>query len=85
MRTKVSPKGRVVLPASVRRKLGLRPGDSLDVKTSNGSVVLTPKKSRRKKARISIDPISGLPVLETRPGLPMLTSEQVEEMLADFP
>lgn len=85
MQTKVSTKGQVRLPASVRRKLGLRPGDSLDVKTSNGSVVLTPKKSRRKNARIVIDPVSGLPVLEARAGLPLLTSEQVEEMLADFP
>lgn len=73
------------LPASVRRKLGLRPGDSLDVKTSNGSVVLTPKKARLKKARIVMDPISGLPVLDTGPDSPILTSEHVEELLADFP
>jgi AbrB family looped-hinge helix DNA binding protein len=45
MQTKVSSEGQVVLPASVRRKLGLRPGDPLDVKTANGSVILTPRKS----------------------------------------
>jgi hypothetical protein len=57
----------------------------LEVKTSNGSVVLTPKKARRKKATISIDSRTGLPVLDTGPESPVLTSEHVEELLANFP
>lgn len=85
MQTKVSTKGQVVLPASVRRKLGLRAGDQLEVKTANGSIVLTPRKRRSKKAIISTDPTTGLPVLKAEPGAPVLTSKQVEEMLADFP
>ena len=85
MQTKVSTKGQVVLPVSVRRKLGLRAGDALDVHARNGSVVLTPRKSRRKKARIVIDPMSGLPVLDTGKDSPVLTSEHVEELLKNFP
>ena len=85
MQTKVSTKGQVVLPASVRRKLGLRAGDPLEVRTANGSIVLTPKKRRSKKAAVSIDARTGLPMLKAKPGAPILTSKQVQEMLADFP
>jgi len=31
METKVSSKGQVVLPSPLRQRLGLRPGDALDV------------------------------------------------------
>jgi hypothetical protein len=32
-----------------------------------------------------MDPISGTPVLDAGPDAPVLTSEQVKEILADFP
>ena len=85
MQTKVSTKWQVVLPSAFRQKLGLRPGDALDAKLEGGSIVLTPKRGRRRKARIITDPITGLPVLTLVPGAPVLTSEQVRVILADFP
>ena len=85
MQTKVSTKGQVVLPSALREKLGLRPGDALDAKLEGGSIVLTPMRGRRPEARIIIDPITGLAVLTAGPSAPILTSEQVRGILADFP
>jgi AbrB family looped-hinge helix DNA binding protein len=85
MRTKVSTNGRVVLPHKFLKQLGLRAGAVLDVKIEGGSIVLTPARARRQKAKIVIDPITGLHVLTAGPGAPILTNEQVRKMLANFP
>ena len=85
METKISTKGQVVLPAPVRRKLGLRPGYPLEVTAESGRIVLTPRKSRRRKARILEDPITGLPVLSAGPDSPTLSSKEVDEILSNFP
>ena len=85
MQTKLSTKGQVVLPGSIRKKLGLRAGDTLDAKIEGVRVVLTPRKAKLRKARIIKDPLSGWPVLSVGADAPELTSEQVKEMLADFP
>lgn len=85
METKISTKGQVVLPSTVRRRLGLRAGDSLRVKVEGENVILAPKRKRKTKGKIITDPITGFPVLTLGPGAPVLTSKEVEEMLADFP
>jgi AbrB family looped-hinge helix DNA binding protein len=85
MQTRVSTKGQVVLPSPIRRKLGLRPGDSLEAEVKGGSVVLTPRRKRSRKSRIVIDTLTGLPALTAGPDAPILTSQEVEEMLSDFP
>ena len=85
MQTRISTKGQVVLPSPIRRKLGLQPGDPLDAKVEDGSVVLTPRRQRRRKARIIIDRRTGLPVLTLGADAPVLTSKEVEEMLSNFP
>ncbi len=86
MMTRISTKGQVVLPSAIRRRLGLRAGDSLDVKTEGDRVVLTLQRKRsRRKAKIVTDPITGFPVLTLGPGAPVLTHKQVQDMLADFP
>jgi AbrB family looped-hinge helix DNA binding protein len=85
MQTRVSTKGQVVLPSPIRRKLGLRPGDSLEAEVKGGSVVLTPRRKRSRKPRIVIDTLTGLPALTAGPDAPILTSQEVEEMLSDFP
>ncbi len=85
MQTKLSTKGQVVLPQPVRRKLGLRPGDTLDIHTEGSSVILTARRKRVRKARLIKDPITGGMVITAGPGAPTLTSEQVRDMLADFP
>ena len=85
METKLSTKGRVVLPGPIRRELGLQPGDSLDAKVQAGRVTLTPRRKRSRQARILIDQITGLPVLSAGPEAPLLTSRQVREILSEFP
>jgi AbrB family looped-hinge helix DNA binding protein len=85
MQTRMSTKGQVVVPGQVRNKLGIRAGDPLDIDIENGSIVLTPLKKARPKVKIITDPATGLPVLTAGPDAPVLTSEEVAEMLADFP
>ncbi|HYK34802.1 AbrB/MazE/SpoVT family DNA-binding domain-containing protein [Alloacidobacterium sp.] len=85
MQTRVSTKGQVVLPGLIRRRLGIRTGDSLDASVENGRIVLAPQTKRARRARITKDPLTGLPVLDAGAGAPALTSKEVEEILASFP
>ncbi len=85
MRTKVSTKGQVVIPGPLRRRLGIRAGDTMDIAVENDRIVLTSPKRARFAARIIEDPITGLPVIDAGPDAPVLTSEIVRELLADFP
>ena len=85
MEMRLSTKGQVVLPGPVRRKLGLRPGDPLDVKAEGGRIVLTPRRTRSQKVSILLDPITGLPVLAAGPDAPPLSSKQVREILSTIP
>jgi AbrB family looped-hinge helix DNA binding protein len=84
VQTKISTKGQVVLPHPLRRKLGLRPGDPLDAKIQRGSIVLTPRRARARKAKIVVDPLTGLLVLTVGDDAAPLSSKQVEELLASF-
>jgi AbrB family looped-hinge helix DNA binding protein len=81
----MSSKGQIVLPGSIRRKLGLRPGDSLDLRVRDDKIVLVPQRGRRAKSTIVRDAVTGLPVLTAGLGAPQLTSEQVQEILSNFP
>jgi AbrB family looped-hinge helix DNA binding protein len=87
MRTKVSTKGQIVIPQPVRRRLGIRAGDPLEISVEKDRIVLTaPKRPRtRFKARIIKDPITGFPVIDAGPDAPILTSKMVRELLVDFP
>jgi len=85
MQTTVSTKGQVVLPAPLRRRLGIRAGDALEAGIEAGRITLTPRKRCRRQARIISDPITGLPVLSVGDGAPVLTTRDVEEILANFP
>ena len=85
MQTKVSTKGQVVLPGPLRRRLGIRAGDPLDANIEAGSIVLTPRRKTPRKARIVIDPVTGLPVLSAGDDAAVLSSRDVEEILANFP
>ena len=85
METKLSTKGQVVLPGPIRRKLGLQAGDSLEAKVQAGNVLLIPRRTRSRKARIFVDRMTGLPVLSAGPEAPPLTSGQVREILDEFP
>lgn len=41
MRTRVSERGQITIPKQVRERLGLRPGQVLEVREDEGRVVLT--------------------------------------------
>jgi len=85
METRVSSKGQVVLPHRLRQRLGLRPGDALDVRLEGDAIVLRPRRGKRRKARIITDPRTGLAVLTFGSGAPILTHKQVKQALSDFP
>lgn len=85
MQTKLSTKGQVVLPGALRRKLGIRAGDPLEVKAEAGRIILTPQRMRPRKTKIVTDPVTGLPGLSAGPGAPALTNKEVREILANFP
>jgi AbrB family looped-hinge helix DNA binding protein len=85
MQIRVSTKGRIVLPGTLRRQLDIRAGDLLDVCIENDRIILTPSRKSKFIARIIKDPITGFTALDAGPDAPVLTSEQVREMLADFP
>ncbi|MGV3533048.1 MAG: AbrB/MazE/SpoVT family DNA-binding domain-containing protein [Chthoniobacteraceae bacterium] len=85
MTTKLSSDGQIVLPPSVRQKLGLQPGESLEVTLEHGRVVLERAAVKCKAPEIQTDPISGLPVLSVGGKLAPLTNEQVEHLLTEFP
>ena len=40
--TKTSAKGQVVIPAPIREKYGIRPGGMVDIRDSEGRIVITP-------------------------------------------
>lgn len=79
---KVSTKSQV-LPAALRRKLGIRVGDTLTAKIEAGGIVLTSQRKTRHKAKIVTDPITSLPILSAGPDAPILTSKEVRQILAD--
>ena len=85
MQIKVSTKGQIVIPQLLRRKLGIRAGDSLEISAEKDRIVLTAPQRKRFKARIIKDPITGFPVIDAGPDAPVLTSEMVRELLVDFP
>jgi AbrB family looped-hinge helix DNA binding protein len=85
MQTKVSTKGQVVLPGPLRRRLDIRAGDPLDADIENGRIVLTPRRKRSHRVKLVTDPITGLPALSAGPKAPILSSKEVEEILATFP
>ena len=85
MQTKVSTKGQIVLPQPLRRRLGIRAGDRLEVSVEKNRIVLTAPERKHFTARIIEDPITGFPVIDAGPDAPVFTSEMVRELLVDFP
>ncbi len=76
MRTTIDKAGRVVLPKAYRDRLGLRPGQELDIDESDSGVVITP---------VVIEPTilekSGGPVVVSGESCVVLTDEMVRELL----
>lgn len=55
-KVKVSQKNRIAVPAAVRRKLGIKPGDWLEVQATEHEVVLRPQPRDALEELISIAP-----------------------------
>jgi AbrB family looped-hinge helix DNA binding protein len=85
MKTRVSSKGQVVLPASLRSTLGIQAGDLLEIEPGDGFLILRQEQKKRVKARIDRDKITGLPVLNAGQNAPILREKTVSDLLADFP
>jgi AbrB family looped-hinge helix DNA binding protein len=85
MPTRVSTKGQIVLPGPLRRRLGIRAGDPLDVDVEGQRIVLTMRRERSRPTKIISDPVTGLPVLSAGADAPVLSSKDVDEILANFP
>lgn len=41
-RSRVGPKGQTVIPKAVREKVGIRPGDEVEVHEEHGKVIIEP-------------------------------------------
>ena len=59
--------------------------EAMKVKSKKQKSGAKSTKKAPSKARIVIDPMSGLPVLSVGPDAPILTSKQVRKMLSTFP
>ncbi|MCL4543139.1 MAG: AbrB/MazE/SpoVT family DNA-binding domain-containing protein [Chloroflexi bacterium] len=53
----VSPKGQVTIPLEYRRRLGLKPRDTVEFELEQGSVRVKPAPSRLKQIARSIPPL----------------------------
>ena len=65
MQATLSRKGHVLLPASARRRLRHKPGETLSVELREGGVFLRPQ-SRSRRYKLVTHPVSGLPMMEAR-------------------
>ncbi len=50
----VEEKGRVVIPASVRRQLGIKPGTELEIDVEKGGILMRPKRKVSAKHLLGI-------------------------------
>lgn len=87
MQAKVIEEGHIVLPKSIRRKLGIKKGDQLTANVRGGEIVLSRKTAvvKPQKAQIVKSPVTGLPVIRVDKAAPALTNEIVRDILSDFP
>lgn len=85
MTTTLSSKGQVVLPASARKRLGLRPGAKFACRVQGSQIVLTPAEVKQARPRLVRSKLTGLIVTQGPKGAPVVTNEQVRAIMADFP
>ncbi|MGA9583015.1 MAG: AbrB/MazE/SpoVT family DNA-binding domain-containing protein [Allosphingosinicella sp.] len=77
--TKLSAKGQVVIPADVRRSLGLKAGQTLQVRKAAGGVMLTPV--HEKSGRSTEEIIAEIRKIYTHKG-PPATLEDMDEAVS---
>jgi AbrB family looped-hinge helix DNA binding protein len=79
--SRLSTKGQLVIPASIRKALNLRPGDKIDLTLEGQRVVLQRKAGRI--AKLKRGPF-GRMILTTSPRMPV-TTEDVIALLEELP
>jgi AbrB family looped-hinge helix DNA binding protein len=89
MTTTLTNKGQILLPAKLRRELGLIAGQTFDISLAMtgdqaGKIVLAPRPCSPRRGTIAIDPETKLPVMKGSPGTRKVTSAQVRRLLTDF-
>jgi AbrB family looped-hinge helix DNA binding protein len=85
MTTTLTSKGQVALPASARKRLGLKPGAKFACRVQDGGIMLVPAAAKPGRSRFIKSKITGQIVTRGAKGAPRVTSEQVRALLADFP
>jgi AbrB family looped-hinge helix DNA binding protein len=79
MRSTIDHAGRVVIPKALRESAGLRPGCELEIEYRDGKVEIEPVRQKVRLVRKS-----GVLVAVPPPGLPKVTTEQVNRMIRDL-
>lgn len=85
MITTLSSKGQVVLPRQVRNRLRLSPGAKLICEVLNDQIILRPETPMVVSQDYIIDKVSGLRVVKQSKHSPVLTTQRVKAIMADFP
>jgi AbrB family looped-hinge helix DNA binding protein len=80
-KTVMSAKGQVVIPKDVRDRLGLKPGQQLDVIETAGGVLLRP--AHQKSGRSFDEITASIRTIMRKYELPKLTIEQLEDAIAE--
>ena len=84
METTLSSKGQLVLPALVRRQLGLARGERLTIEVRGDELVLRPAR-RVRRYRTARHPKSGLPVMiAVKPPRRKVTAAEIAALAADL-
>jgi len=85
MQMLVSNDGKFLVPKEPLDLLGFGPGDVVEVKVQFARNGTAQSVKEPYAGKLVEDTITGLPVIDFGPDAPILTHEQVREMLADFP
>jgi bifunctional DNA-binding transcriptional regulator/antitoxin component of YhaV-PrlF toxin-antitoxin module len=86
MQTRMESNGDIVVPGKLGQELGFRPGDTFDLSVEAGRIVVAPQRPQKQYVGTIIeDPITGLPVIDFGPDAPIITHEQIQELLVEFP
>lgn len=74
-----------MVPASFRKRFGLREGARFRCTVNKGSLVFTPETAPHPKTRTVLDKKTGLWITQATPDAPVVMSEQVRAAMEDFP
>jgi AbrB family looped-hinge helix DNA binding protein len=77
MNVTIDKAGRLVVPKEIRDRMGLHPGDELEIEEFNGKIEI----SKPRRERRLIENEHGLLTLEPDPNAPPVTQEEIREEL----